>query len=116
MLGRVGSLASDAAAVALNEKQPQRAVELLEQVRGILLAQLVRYQTALTGLEAAAPEMAAKFKELSIRLEHSVNRESTEGMEVERGMLGPDIVGRQVTFLCATKTMILTSRVLWGHY
>ncbi|KAG8875575.1 hypothetical protein FRB98_007729 [Tulasnella sp. 332] len=50
MLGHAKSLASDAAAVALDQEQPQRAVELLEQGQG----QLALYRTALDDLQAVS--------------------------------------------------------------
>ncbi|KAG8884018.1 hypothetical protein FRB98_002659 [Tulasnella sp. 332] len=90
----VKSLASDAAAVALNEKQPRRAVELLEQGRGVLLAQLVRYRTALDDLHAISPRIAAEFTELSSQLENSLHRNSVDEIDITIGASGPDIVGR----------------------
>lgn len=104
----VQSLASDAAAVALDQGRPRRAVELLEQGRGILLGQLDRYRTAIDDLWAASPEMADEFTELSSQLERFVNRESAGRMDAQPGISGP---GRYVTFARDRKTMILTLRL-----
>ncbi|KAG8875980.1 hypothetical protein FRB97_004530 [Tulasnella sp. 331] len=94
MLVQPESLASDAAAVALYLDQPRRAVELLEQGRGILLAQLARYRTALDDLRAVCPEIATEFTELSSQLEESVSRRGTDGMHGMLGTSKPDLVGR----------------------
>lgn len=94
--GQVQRLASDAAAVALNAQQPRRAVELLEQGRGVLLAQLVRYRTSLDDLQAVSPSLAARFKDLSSQLEQSVNADGAGNLS---SMKSPsDRVGRYVTF------------------
>ncbi|KAG8855406.1 hypothetical protein FRB96_007064 [Tulasnella sp. 330] len=91
MLVQPESLASDAAAVALYLDQPRRAVELLEQGRGILLAQLARYRTALDDLRAVCPEIATEFTELSSQLEESVSRRGTDGMHGMLGTSKPDL-------------------------
>ncbi|KAG8887968.1 hypothetical protein FRB98_008641 [Tulasnella sp. 332] len=94
MYGHVQSLASDAAAVALDSKQPQRAVELLEQGRGILFAQLIRYRTALDDLSAASPRLAAEFTTLGSRLENSVKQDHTSRSSGSQSISGSDEIGR----------------------
>lgn len=69
---RAKGLASDAAALAIDCLQPEKAVELLELGRGILLGQLGRYRTPLDDLRAANEELAKEFTEISTKLENSV--------------------------------------------
>ncbi|KAG8863720.1 hypothetical protein FRB96_007557 [Tulasnella sp. 330] len=89
---RARTLASDAAAFALDEKQPQRAIELLEQGRGILLAQLVRHRTVLDDLRDASPALAAELMDLSSQLEHSVNQNRAPRMDQDTPE--SDVIGR----------------------
>lgn len=58
-LARFVALASDAAAWALEAGQPERAVELLEQGRGVLLAQSLHQRARHHDLVQAAPGLAA---------------------------------------------------------
>lgn len=68
-LGRLGSLATDAAAAALTAHRPARAVELLERTRGILAADAV----GLRGgdhdrLRDRRPDLADRLDEVRARL------------------------------------------------
>lgn len=78
-LGRYGGLASDAAALALIEDNPARALELLELGRTVLISQALDIRTDLAMLAERAPQLADRFELLSARLEaddreQSVNR------------------------------------------
>lgn len=64
------SLAADAAAWALDQRQPCRAVEILEQGRGILFTELGRYRAPLNNLPDR--NLAARFVELSSQIEGSL--------------------------------------------
>ncbi|WEB38408.1 CHAT domain-containing protein [Streptomyces yunnanensis] len=57
-------LASDAAALALRAGDPARALALLEQGRGVLLAQSLENRTDASRLRAVAPALAAEFEDL----------------------------------------------------
>ncbi|MHC3390927.1 CHAT domain-containing protein [Streptomyces lavendulocolor] len=61
LIAQYPSLVTDAAAVALLAGRPERAVELLEQGRGILLAQSLEGRTAHSDLRARAPELADRL-------------------------------------------------------
>ncbi|MFJ5680160.1 CHAT domain-containing protein [Streptomyces sp. NPDC093097] len=61
-------LASDAAALALRAGDPGRALTLLEQGRGLLLAQGVEDRADVSRLRAVAPVLAAEFERLRERL------------------------------------------------
>lgn len=63
------NLASDAAALALDQQQLGVAVELLEQGRGIMFSQLGQLRTPLEDLPVAQAEMAIKFGRLSSQLD-----------------------------------------------
>lgn len=69
LLARLPGLASEAAACALSAGAPARAVTLLEQGRGVLLARAMETRTDLTDLMARDPRLAARFESLGRRLE-----------------------------------------------
>ncbi len=64
LLTRLGGLASDAAACCVRVGLPDRAVELLEQGRGVLLSQALDTRTDLTDLTAQHPGLADRFTRL----------------------------------------------------
>jgi hypothetical protein len=69
-LGRLASIAGLAAAAAVTAGQPGRAVELLEQTRGILAADTLDARGSdLTRLRAQAPEAAQAFDDLRARID-----------------------------------------------
>lgn len=82
----IRGLASDAAALAIEQQRPRAAVELLEQGRAILFAQLGRYRTPLEDLRAVDGDLAKEFVELSAQLESAVvaTNQTTEGDDVGR--------------------------------
>jgi tetratricopeptide (TPR) repeat protein len=63
-LSRYSGLAGLAAASALDAGDPQRAVTVLEQGRGVLLAQALESRSDLTNLREQQPAMAAEFEAL----------------------------------------------------
>ncbi|MFE0044267.1 CHAT domain-containing protein [Streptomyces albireticuli] len=68
-LGRAAGLAGDAAAVALNAGRPQEALQLLEQGRGVLLAQALDARDDMTALRERAPGLAARVREVRALLD-----------------------------------------------
>ena len=64
------SFASNAAACAIELEQPTVAVELLEQGRALLWAQMHRYRGSLEKLRAVEKKLAERFGQLSSQLEH----------------------------------------------
>ncbi|MES5818807.1 CHAT domain-containing protein [Streptomyces sp. RG80] len=66
MLGEFAGLASNVAAAVLNGPQPsaERALELLETGRGVLIGQALDVWSDLAPLRASHPELAARFEEL----------------------------------------------------
>jgi tetratricopeptide (TPR) repeat protein len=69
-LSQYGGLASDAAALALEMNSPDRAVELLELGRTVLIAQALEIRTDLSALRDQDPRLADRFEWLSVRLEN----------------------------------------------
>jgi tetratricopeptide (TPR) repeat protein len=63
-LGEVAGIAERAAAIALSADRPDRAVELLERARGLLLAETMEGRTDHARLQAHAPDLADRFAEL----------------------------------------------------
>ncbi|MFI1937952.1 CHAT domain-containing protein [Streptomyces purpureus] len=66
-LGEMSGLGSEAAAAAVALGRPERAVELLEQSRGVLLHQSMDMRGGLDDLRQAAPGLAAEFDALRVR-------------------------------------------------
>ncbi len=69
-LGQFAALACDAAAWAVEAGQPERAVELLEQGRGVLLAQSLDQRTREHDLHRAAPDLAEQLASIDDQLDH----------------------------------------------
>jgi CHAT domain-containing protein len=63
-LRSVHDLAATAAATAISVQRPERAVELLEQARGLILASTLDTRSDLTELRSLAPDLAAPFDDL----------------------------------------------------
>ncbi|MBA2807063.1 CHAT domain-containing protein [Streptomyces sp. KM273126] len=68
-LGRAAGLAGEAAAVALNCGRPYDALRLLEQGRGVLLAQALDARDEMTELHERAPHLADRIHEIRALLE-----------------------------------------------
>jgi hypothetical protein len=69
-LGGAGSLAGVAAAAAVAAGRPTRAVELLEQARGVLVADTLNARSSdLSRLRETAPGLAADFQDLQTKVE-----------------------------------------------
>ncbi|RNF88212.1 hypothetical protein EEJ42_41525 [Streptomyces botrytidirepellens] len=68
-LKHYSGLAASAAAYALEAGDPERAVTLLEQGRGVLLDRAMSTRSALTDLRERAPELADRFQRLGAALE-----------------------------------------------
>ncbi|MFH0173791.1 CHAT domain-containing protein [Streptomyces cacaoi] len=65
---QAGNLPSDAAAAAIAAGHPESAVALLEQSRGMLLAEALHTRLDLGTLEANSPELAEEFRSVSREL------------------------------------------------
>ncbi|MFF7375335.1 CHAT domain-containing protein [Streptomyces massasporeus] len=68
-LSRVRGLAAEAAACAVNAGQPERAVLLLEQGRGVLLGRTMATRDGIGRLRGAHPALAERFVGLRQRLD-----------------------------------------------
>jgi len=69
-LSRLASIAGLAAAAAVSAGQPRRAVELLEQTRGILAAVTLEDRSSdLARLRRRAPRLAQEFEDLRARID-----------------------------------------------
>jgi tetratricopeptide (TPR) repeat protein len=68
-LSRFAGLARDAAALALEVGSPERAVELLELGRTVLMAKALDVRTDLSALRKRNPALADRFEWLSVELE-----------------------------------------------
>ena len=72
LLRRFGAAASDAAAWALERGDTERAVELLEQGRGVLLAQAIDARSPHSVLREAAPDLADQLAGLNAQLDRGM--------------------------------------------
>ncbi|NUS81063.1 MAG: CHAT domain-containing protein, partial [Streptomyces sp.] len=72
-LGRAAGLAGDAAAVALNCGRPHEALRLLEQGRGVLLAQALEARDEMTELRERAPHLADRIREIRAFLDSAAS-------------------------------------------
>ncbi|GII88779.1 CHAT domain-containing protein [Sphaerisporangium siamense] len=68
-LGRVRGLPGAAAAAAITAGRPERAVELLEQARGVLIGETMAAHGDLTELRGLAPGLAERFERLRDELD-----------------------------------------------
>lgn len=68
-LSEWGTVTSDAVASALAVHQAGDAIVFLEQGRGILWSQQLENSADLAGLEASAPELAARLRDVRSALE-----------------------------------------------
>ncbi|MFE5591237.1 CHAT domain-containing protein [Streptomyces sp. NPDC056549] len=76
LIAQFPGLAANAATCAVRAGKPERAVELLEQGRGILLAQALETRTDHWQLRARAPELADRLAEVLGELERLPGRPS----------------------------------------
>ncbi|MFF8830903.1 CHAT domain-containing protein [Streptomyces sp. NPDC015131] len=79
LLAEYPQLGTDAAAVAVRAGRPERAVELLEQGRGILLAQSMEGRSDHAGVRAGAPELADRLREVLAELDRLPDRAGAAG-------------------------------------
>ncbi len=69
-IGELDTLGSDAAACHIRAGMPERALEVLEQGRGVLLGQALDTRTDLTALAESHPDLAARFVALREASDH----------------------------------------------
>ena len=67
-LAEFATLASNAAAAAVQAGDPHQAISLLESGRGVLFAQALQLRSPVDDLRVIAPELADRFQQLSRRL------------------------------------------------
>ncbi|HEX4815981.1 MAG TPA: CHAT domain-containing protein [Nonomuraea sp.] len=89
ILGEYESLARDAAAAAIRAGDAGRALELLEQGRGVMLAQIIGDRAAHDRLRAAAPELADRLGAVHEELDAAERMDLHDdlGPAAERGRL-----------------------------
>jgi hypothetical protein len=91
-LASLTALGVNAAACALNAGQPQRAIELAEHARGVLLAEAFDTRADLTELRACAPGLAARLISLRDQLNAVDMPMSPPAMTARVGREGGTIV------------------------
>ncbi|KAJ7199761.1 CHAT domain-containing protein [Mycena pura] len=73
---QIGSLVRDAAAAAILSGQPEKAVEWLEQGRGIIWGQFLNLRTPVDALKEKWPELANELISLSAEIEAATSGKS----------------------------------------
>ncbi|MBQ1025703.1 CHAT domain-containing protein [Micromonospora sp. C95] len=89
LLGQFPGLAGDAAAVAIALDRPQRAVELLEYGRGVLLARAHDAGADLAALRAEAPRLAERLAAVQAALDRLDPRPDLTGPAPVAGLAAP---------------------------
>ena len=79
----VRGVGAQAAAAALNAGRPTRAVELLEQARGLLIAEALAARDDLSGLRNLAPDLALELVELRAEIAAMDDRPGAGGTAAE---------------------------------
>ena len=72
-IAKMGSIACDAAAAAIEMGDPQTAVTWLEKGRFIIWSQGLQLRTPIDDLRALHPDLAKQLQDISIALERTVN-------------------------------------------
>ncbi|MEV0538391.1 CHAT domain-containing protein [Nocardia salmonicida] len=75
-LSSMSGLTADAVACTIRSEQPERALELAELGRGVLLAQALDMRTELTRLREHRPALADRFEQLAAGLERDSDDDS----------------------------------------
>ncbi|WP_170322891.1 CHAT domain-containing tetratricopeptide repeat protein [Acrocarpospora macrocephala] len=86
-LGEVAGLGAKAASAAVQAGRPERAVELLEQVRGVLLAEAMDARGDLRELHTREPGLAARFVRLRDEME-AADHSNVWGKPAETRIVG----------------------------
>jgi tetratricopeptide (TPR) repeat protein len=89
-LGKLAGLAAQVAGAAVAAGRPGEAVELLEQTRGVLLADTLDARSDLSELRARAPELASELADLQDRLGSLPLDASTESLPPDPVAAPPD--------------------------
>ncbi|WP_405395161.1 CHAT domain-containing protein [Microbispora hainanensis] len=77
-LGSLAGLAAEAASAALAAGHPARAVELLEETRGVLLAELLELRGGLAELRIHAPDLAQRLASIRDDLDQDVDTQTAK--------------------------------------
>ena len=88
MLSRFPTLASDAAAVALRQGRASRAVELLEQGRGVVLSYALETRGDVTELRERYPGLADRFDRTRLELDAASALPAGLGLTAKRADAG----------------------------
>ncbi|MBB5126402.1 CHAT domain-containing tetratricopeptide repeat protein [Streptomyces griseoloalbus] len=110
-LSRVRGLAAEAAACAVNAGQPERAVLLLEQGRGVLLGRTMATRDGLGRLRGAHPALAERFARLRQRLDAL---EAADAADTAQGLLPADTTDLRHTLAAELEHLVAEIRARPG--
>jgi tetratricopeptide (TPR) repeat protein len=108
-------LAADAAGCAIAAGQADRAIELLEQGRGVLWSQLLELRTDLTLLERVAPDLAGRLDSLRAELDRPAYLSSGDaGLMVEGARESARLLDRRIELAEQWDRLVAQVRALPG--
>ncbi|GGV85088.1 CHAT domain-containing protein [Streptomyces griseoloalbus] len=110
-LSRVRGLAAEAAACAVNAGQPERAVLLLEQGRGVLLGRTMATRDGLGRLRGAHPDLAERFARLRQRLDAL---ETADAADTAQGLRPTDTADLRHTLAAELEHLVAEIRARPG--
>ncbi|MET7290570.1 CHAT domain-containing protein [Streptomyces griseoloalbus] len=110
-LSRVRGLAAEAAACAVNAGQPERAVLLLEQGRGVLLGRTMATRDGLGRLRGAHPDLAERFARLRQRLDAL---DAVDTADTAQGLLPADTADLRHTLAAELEHLVAEIRARPG--
>ena len=107
-------LAADAAGCAIAAGQPDRAVELLEQSRGVLWSQLLETRTDLTQLQQVAPELATRLDDVRMELDRPASLTTPVAAIAQASAGSAGLVDRQMALADQWDELVDQVRALPG--
>jgi CHAT domain-containing protein/tetratricopeptide (TPR) repeat protein len=107
-------IAADAAGCAIAAGQPDRAVELLEQGRGVLWSQVLETRTDLTQLQQVAPELATRLDEIRMELDQPASQTTPVAAIVQASAGSTWLVDRQMALADQWDELVDQVRALPG--
>jgi hypothetical protein len=114
LLGDWAGLAADAAGCAIAAGQRDRAVELLEQGRGVLWSQLLETRTDLTQLHRVAPELASRLDEVRVELDRPASPTTLDAAVAEESAGSERLIDRQMALADQWEELVEQVRALPG--
>jgi len=112
-LARLASLGTDAAAVAVQRRDPERAVLILEQARGILIGQAIEQHRDVDELRRVAPDLAAEFSHLATLM--AADTSPSSEFDADPAMMADPAAARREAVARWDDLIAMIRRTVPGH-